>query len=405
MHLYTRPRTGVFYADALHPGTGKRIRFSTGQRDRRAAQEAALSHLKALQDEAVATVDGSRPIALDAALSLYLDAKAGRASHANMTALSAKLRSYFAPPPAMHEFTPAMLQGLVSKRQAEGLKPQTIAHEIGVLRAAMRYVAALGYRVSQVMLSGDSKQVWRVPTVPQKTRYLTAEELAAVLAYLDPAKPVETIRNGRPIAAYVPKRNTARYRERQDAQDIAMTLAFTGARWSEVTGLTWGQIAGHWRTIRLWGNKSQKERLVGVPPQLKEVLQRRCPMHGRPPPSTLVFPGRDGRRGASSLEPVIRAMDACGLNDPETVARHGRATVHSLRHTYASLLLQRGAGLRPLQEALGHSRLATTQRYTHLEAGENAERLSEMLTNIALPPSASAPQSATARPWCPPDLP
>jgi site-specific recombinase XerD len=62
------------------------------------------------------------------------------------------------------------------------------------------------------------------------------------------------------------------------------------------------------------------------------------------------------------------------------VAENGRATVHSLRHTFASLLLQNGGTLPEIQQAIGHTTLNMTRRYAHLETKASAAKLARILT-------------------------
>jgi len=83
-------------------------------------------------------------------------------------------------------------------------------------------------------------------------------------------------------------------------------------------------------------------------------------------------------------------METLGHNAPENVQRHGRATVHSLRHTFASWLLQNGAGLAEVQDMLGHSDLQMTRRYAHLENATVAARMAEKLDGIVGAPQAQS---------------
>jgi integrase len=77
-------------------------------------------------------------------------------------------------------------------------------------------------------------------------------------------------------------------------------------------------------------------------------------------------------------------MNRCGFNsDPAVVDKHGEATVHSLRHTFASWLLQDGAGLSEVLDMLGHATHEMTRRYAHLEKAVLAVLRADRLNTLA----------------------
>lgn len=285
--------------------------------------------------------------------------------------LQAPATPRFSLPPStlLRTLTPRVLQELVQARRSEGNGAQTIAHELKLLRAATRYAAAMGAEVNLDMINGVIRDAWRLPKLPTKTRFLTVEEFRTVFEYMRPDRPVST----RPVEP-----GSRLYRQRQDARDLLVALVMCGGRWSEVSGLQWSRIDLASGVIRLWGNKTTTERLVGIPAMMLEMLRRRHETRH----ATLVFPTTGGTQRAGSCRAISRAIEACGLNTAAAVAENGRATVHSLRHTYASLLLQNGATLADIQDALGHTSMAMTRRYAHLCKGESAAKLAGIMSSV-----------------------
>ena len=88
-------------------------------------------------------------------------------------------------------------------------------------------------------------------------------------------------------------------------------------------------------------------------------------------------------------------MTAVGLNAPDTVAKYGRATVHSLRHTFASWLIQNGADLGEVAGALSHASLNMTKRYAHLSKGATLAKLGGILNDISVGGTRSASRAIT----------
>ncbi len=97
---------------------------------------------------------------------------------------------------------------------------------------------------------------------------------------------------------------------------------------------------------------------------VKEMLSRR-EIEER---NTLVFPSQKGKKIPQISKSFARAVDELGLNNGVT-DRRDRVVFHTLRHTFASWLVENGENLYTVKELLGHSTLQMTERYAHL--GDN----------------------------------
>ncbi|MFD1504203.1 tyrosine recombinase XerC [Georgenia yuyongxinii] len=139
-------------------------------------------------------------------------------------------------------------------------------------------------------------------------------------------------------------------------------LYATGVRISELVGIDVPDVDARERTVRVIG-KGDKQRVVpfGVPAlrALTAWLDRGRPALAGPTSAQALFLGaRGGRVDPRTLRGALhRLTAAAGVRD---LAPHG------LRHTAATHLLAGGSDLRTVQEVLGHTSLATTQRYTHI---------------------------------------
>jgi len=140
---------------------------------------------------------------------------------------------------------------------------------------------------------------------------------------------------------------------------VLETLYSTGIRASELTGMNREDISRHDRLIRIRG-KGRKERIVPVGGKALDAIDaylRQRTTSGEP---AAVFIGPSGKR--LTARTVQRILE----NYRKELGLTSKASPHTLRHSFATHLLESGADLRSLQELLGHASLSTTQRYTHL---------------------------------------
>jgi integrase/recombinase XerC len=140
---------------------------------------------------------------------------------------------------------------------------------------------------------------------------------------------------------------------------VLETLYSCGIRVSELTAMNVGDLDLVGGLARVMG-KGGKERIVPVGSFAREALAAYLAERGAPPPGDpLILNARGGRLTRRS---VARIVDAHML----LIASMRKVSPHTLRHTFATHLLEGGADLRAIQELLGHASLSTTQKYTHV---------------------------------------
>jgi len=228
-----------------------------------------------------------------------------------------------------------------------------------------------------------------------RTRASAARKLAAIRTFLKYLRREELIDDDPGTLVATPKREVrmpAHLSEKEmdtllTAPDASLPLGrrdrailelfyASGLRLSELVGIDADDVDLASRRVRVLG-KGGKERIVpfnqSTTRAVREYLKDRHDLMnaatgdrrrtGSRRGDPLFVNYRGGRLTVRSVDRLVRRYVAA------TSARTG-ISPHALRHSFATHLLQRGADLRAIQELLGHARLSTTQRYTHVNAAQ-----------------------------------
>ena len=163
----------------------------------------------------------------------------------------------------------------------------------------------------------------------------------------------------------------------------AMSVAYgAGLRVSEVVSLKVGDIDGERMTLRVEQGKGRKDRYAMLSPVLLQRLRswwRIAHAQGKILPGGWLFPGLDPMDPLSTRQlnrAVHAAAEAAGIDK--------RVSPHTLRHSFATHLLERKVDIRVIQVLLGHKKLETTSVYTHVAT----DLLREVISPLELlPPS------------------
>ena len=139
----------------------------------------------------------------------------------------------------------------------------------------------------------------------------------------------------------------------------ALTTAYAaGLRASEVAGLLIEDIDSDRGVIRVRHGKGAKDRDVMLSAQLLGILRTYWRLAR---PRRFLFPGRDEGR---SINPTV--LHAACRSAAKAAGLSKRVTLHTLRHSFATHLLENGTDIRIIQALLGHANLSSTARYTHV---------------------------------------
>jgi integrase/recombinase XerC len=216
---------------------------------------------------------------------------------------------------------------------ARGLDPASIGRKLAALRSCSRFLVRRG-----VLERNHAREV-RSPRQPKKlVSFLPTDEATQLV-------------EGRAIGGATRRRDLA----------ILELLYASGLRVSELSGLDVSALDRADRVVRVLG-KGRKERIVPFGEQAARALDAWLSLRGEQPGPLFTNP-RGRRLSVRSVHTIVRrSARAAGITR--------RVSPHTLRHTFATHLLDGGADLRMIQELLGHSRLSTTQRYTHVASDQ-----------------------------------
>lgn len=245
------------------------------------------------------------------------------------------------------DFDHILIRAFLAELYRRGTSRRSSGRKLATLRTFSRYLRREG------VLKGDPGALVGMPKIEQRIpAHLGVEEIDALLGMPNLAEPLG----------------------RRDRAIMELFYA-SGLRLSELVGLDLTEVDLSTRFVRVLG-KGGKQRIVPFNKNAERAIRAYLPdrqclltqgkswsMEKGSHVKALFLNYRGGRISARSVDRLVRKY----------VARSGAQLgigPHALRHSFATHLLERGADLRAIQELLGHVRLSTTQRYTHVNAAQ-----------------------------------
>jgi integrase len=229
---------------------------------------------------------------------------------------------------------PKDFEELKQNKLKSGLSPKTVQHILGTARHIFNH--AIKNDLIKNLNNPIANGKVRMPKVEnQKIGFLTKIQANDLLQIL------EKLPNKR-------------------LYQLTVLLLFTGARFSEVARLTWSDINFNTNLIYFGPSKDGNARYIKMTTRVLEVLN----LLELEKINQLVIPTKYGNMYDKMPKRWQTIVDK--LIEDNKTANKNRITVHTLRHTHASWLAQNGVDILHIKEQLGHKKIETTMRYSHL---------------------------------------
>jgi integrase/recombinase XerC len=242
------------------------------------------------------------------------------------------------------------MRGFMGRLTKRGLAKRSVARALAAVRGLYRYLAT-----NEAVDANPARAVGSPKAEKHLPGYLDRTQIDVLFQLVD-----ARAASGK----FIDVRNAA----------ILELFYSTGMRLSELQGLNRQDIDSVSQQVKVRG-KGRKERIVPVGDHatraLREYERKRDELTqqlGGKADKTAIFLSRTGKRiGRRAVQKIVGEL-------LESIAEDAGLSTHSLRHSFATHLLDNGADLRAVQELLGHASVSTTQIYTHT----SVERLKEV---------------------------
>lgn len=248
----------------------------------------------------------------------------------------------------LKDVSPLDLERIKSNMAKAGRSPRTIHYCLATIRQVFNTAKLLGD------YSGDNpvSKVKKPKVDNRRIRFLTKDEAGLLLEKL----------KARSMSLY----------------NMALLSLHCGLRAGEIFNLTWADIDLEHGIITMRDTKGGLTRQAFM---TKAVSQMFLALE-RKGYSDLVFPNRKGNKRNEISNAFGRVVREIGFNDGIDDKRY-HVCFHTLRHTFASWLVENGTDLYTVKELLGHSNLAMTERYSHLSNGTLQKAVNNLEKSLA----------------------
>lgn len=236
----------------------------------------------------------------------------------------------------LSKVSPLHLERIKKNMADAGRAPRTIHYALALIRQVFNLARTLNLHEGQ----NPVNQVKKPRADNRRVRFLSHEEAERLLTEL-------------------------RDSGLEQLHDMSLLALHCGLRAGEIFNLSWDCIDFERGSVRLKDTKSGRGRVVFMTERVRNMFERRSETaDGR----GLVFPARTGSQSQEVSNTFAAVIERMGFNKG-IMDRRDRLVFHSLRHTFASWLVEAGTDLFTVRELLGHSSLSMTERYSHLSPG------------------------------------